>query len=187
MIHSSHRHCWLGQGAMYCTENGLVYIRPDQVEYRHSYNDRRDHFDVFARKARELSKSMRGIPVNGYVLVSDKFPLPKGEGDFASIIDLLRWHNQRCHEEAINRMLEDVEREMEQREDMRTGDGTPEAVPSEPPQGHPSEPVEVPAGTPRPEPVDQRSDRLDDARPPDAQGPDEPKARPSGRGKRKRA
>jgi hypothetical protein len=91
MSHRECRHCPIGAGACYCTRTRVIYIQPDEVPTAKSRKVRGDRFDVFCRKAREVSRVLRNVPVLGIACLSKGLLLPSQIDDFESIVDLLLW------------------------------------------------------------------------------------------------
>lgn len=89
-MHAECTHATISVGAVFCLRTRLVYVRPDVIPTEQGRKIRGDDLDVFARRCRQFHKILRGIEVNGYVLLNPKWPLPRGLVNYTHVIDLFR-------------------------------------------------------------------------------------------------
>lgn len=89
-VHDACIHARIGWYAAYCTRTRLVYVRPDKIPTGRGRKVRGDDADVFARHVREIVRAMKGIPVNGYVLMRAPLELPMRDNDLPDVIALRR-------------------------------------------------------------------------------------------------
>lgn len=88
-----HRHCRhydMGQGMRYCGRTQCVYIQTDLIPTERTRKIRGSEFEFFARKAESLAKSLKDIPVRGWIMLAKGQPLPAGGAMDGDLIELRR-------------------------------------------------------------------------------------------------
>jgi hypothetical protein len=100
-IHVECTHARIGFYAVYCPKTGLVYINPCKVPTPRGKRERPDEWAMFCREAKGVAHAMRGIPINGFVLLHSRLSPPVGKKTLLDHMALRRWLEHRDREDDV--------------------------------------------------------------------------------------